>query len=221
MRRLLHAFGGKARFIDLLADCPGTGVRVLIGAENPVEELREEPGRPTYTYRRGGPRRMLYSDDPIDRRPASSRLRRASDRALPPPEGARRPAVCYNYSFAMNEQRDFLDGLAQGDRPRARGGAPARPRGWSREAEATATATRLLSSTTTAARHPRSEEHVRFAGESARAPARADTPSARRKPRGRILPPPSPPGSTSSSASASRARARGCDGLPRWGDVRS
>jgi heat-inducible transcriptional repressor len=72
MRRLLHAFEEKARLIDLLSQiAQERGVRVLIGAENPVEELREASlVASTYTYRGQvlgvlgvvGPRRMLYSD---------------------------------------------------------------------------------------------------------------------------------------------------------------
>jgi heat-inducible transcriptional repressor len=72
MRRLLHAFEEKARLIDLLSQmAQERGIRVLIGAENPVEELREASlVASTYTYRGQvlgvlgvvGPRRMLYSD---------------------------------------------------------------------------------------------------------------------------------------------------------------
>src|SRR4029450_14137294 len=40
VRRLLHAFEEKARLIDLLSQmAQQRGVRVLIGAENPLEEL--------------------------------------------------------------------------------------------------------------------------------------------------------------------------------------
>ena len=72
MRRLLHAFEEKARLIDLLSQiAQERGVHVLIGAENPMEELREASlVASTYTYRGQvlgvlgvvGPRRMLYSD---------------------------------------------------------------------------------------------------------------------------------------------------------------
>ena len=72
VRRLLHAFEEKARLIDLLSQmAQERGVRVLIGGENPVEELREVSlVASTYTYRDQvlgvlgvvGPRRMLYSD---------------------------------------------------------------------------------------------------------------------------------------------------------------
>ena len=72
VRRLLHAFEEKARLIDLLSQiAQERGVRVVIGAENPVEDLREVSlVASTYTYRDQvlgvlgvvGPRRMVYSD---------------------------------------------------------------------------------------------------------------------------------------------------------------
>jgi heat-inducible transcriptional repressor len=72
VRRLLHAFEEKARLIDLLSQmAQERGVRVVIGGENPVEELREVSlVASTYTYRDQvlgvlgvvGPRRMPYSD---------------------------------------------------------------------------------------------------------------------------------------------------------------
>lgn len=98
MRRLLHAFEEKARLIDLLSQmAQERGVRVLIGAENPVEELREASlVASTYTYRGQvlgvlgvvGPRRMLYSDvisivDETARLVSSSLSRVRSDLYLP------------------------------------------------------------------------------------------------------------------------------------------
>jgi heat-inducible transcriptional repressor len=72
VRRLLHAFEEKARLIELLSQmAQERGVRVVIGGENPVEELREASlVASTYTYRGQvlgvlgvvGPRRMPYSD---------------------------------------------------------------------------------------------------------------------------------------------------------------
>ena len=98
MRRLLHAFEEKARLIDLLSQmAQQRGVRVLIGAENPMEELREVSlVASTYTYRDQvlgvlgvvGPRRMLYSDvisivDETARLVSSSLSRVRSDLYLP------------------------------------------------------------------------------------------------------------------------------------------
>jgi heat-inducible transcriptional repressor len=72
MRHLLHAFEDKARLIDLLSQMAGErGVQVMIGSENPVEDMREcSIIASTYTYRDQalgvlgvvGPRRMAYSD---------------------------------------------------------------------------------------------------------------------------------------------------------------
>ncbi len=72
VRRLLHAFEEKARLIDLLSQmAQERGVHVLIGAENPVEELRDASlVASTYAFRGQvlgvlgvvGPRRMAYSD---------------------------------------------------------------------------------------------------------------------------------------------------------------
>lgn len=98
MRRLLHAFEEKARLIDLLSQmAQQRGVRVLIGNENPMEELREVSLiASTYTYRDQvlgvlgvvGPRRMLYSDvisivDETARLVSSSLSRVRSDLYLP------------------------------------------------------------------------------------------------------------------------------------------
>ena len=42
VRRLLHAFEEKARLIDLLSRiAQERGVQIIIGAENPLEEMRE------------------------------------------------------------------------------------------------------------------------------------------------------------------------------------
>jgi len=72
MRPLLRAFEDKARLIDLLSRMAGErGVQVMIGSENPVEDMREcSIIVSTYTYRDQalgvlgvvGPRRMAYSD---------------------------------------------------------------------------------------------------------------------------------------------------------------
>jgi heat-inducible transcriptional repressor len=72
MRGLLKAFEDKARLVDLLTRmAEERGVQVLIGGENPVEEMREcSLITSTYTYRGQvlgvlgvvGPRRMAYSD---------------------------------------------------------------------------------------------------------------------------------------------------------------
>jgi len=72
VRRLLHAFEEKARLIDLLSRiAQERGVQIVIGGENPVEEMREVSlVASTYTYRDEvlgvlgvvGPRRMAYSD---------------------------------------------------------------------------------------------------------------------------------------------------------------
>jgi heat-inducible transcriptional repressor len=72
MRGLLSAFEEKARLIDLLSRlAQERGIRVLIGGENPVEEMREATLiTSTYTYRDQvvgvlgvvGPRRMAYGD---------------------------------------------------------------------------------------------------------------------------------------------------------------
>ena len=72
MRGLLRAFEEKARLIDLLSRLAHErGIQVLIGGENPVEEMREcSLITSTYTYRDQvlgvlgvlGPRRMPYSD---------------------------------------------------------------------------------------------------------------------------------------------------------------
>jgi len=98
MRRLLHAFEEKARLIDLLSQmAQERGVRVVIGNENPMEELREVSLiASTYTYRDQvlgvlgvvGPRRMLYSDvisivDETARLVSSSLSRARSDLYLP------------------------------------------------------------------------------------------------------------------------------------------
>jgi heat-inducible transcriptional repressor len=98
VRRLLHAFEEKARLIDLLSQiAQERGVRVVIGGENPVEELREVSlVASTYTYRDQvlgvlgvvGPRRMPYSDvisivDETARLVSSSLSRVRSDLYLP------------------------------------------------------------------------------------------------------------------------------------------
>jgi heat-inducible transcriptional repressor len=72
MRPLLRAFEDKARLIDLLSQmAEERGVQVMIGSENPVEDMREcSIIASTYTYRDQalgvlgvvGPRRMAYSD---------------------------------------------------------------------------------------------------------------------------------------------------------------
>lgn len=72
MRGLLKAFEDKARLVDLLTRmAEERGVQVLIGGENPVEEMREcSLITSTYTYRGQilgvlgvvGPRRMPYGD---------------------------------------------------------------------------------------------------------------------------------------------------------------
>ena len=72
VRALLRAFEDKARFIDLLSRmAEERGIQVMIGRENPVEEMQEcSLITSTYTYRDQvlgvlgvvGPRRMAYSD---------------------------------------------------------------------------------------------------------------------------------------------------------------
>jgi heat-inducible transcriptional repressor len=72
VRGLLRAFEEKARLIDLLSRmAEERGIQVLIGGENPVEEMREcSLITSTYTFRDQvlgvlgvvGPRRMAYSD---------------------------------------------------------------------------------------------------------------------------------------------------------------
>ena len=72
MRSLLGAFEEKAQLIELLSRLAAErGVQVMIGSENPVEEMREcTLIASTYTYRDQilgilgvvGPRRMAYSD---------------------------------------------------------------------------------------------------------------------------------------------------------------
>ncbi len=72
MRTLLRAFEDKARLIDLLSRmAEERGVQVMIGSENPVEDMREcSIIASTYLYRDQalgvlgvvGPRRMAYSD---------------------------------------------------------------------------------------------------------------------------------------------------------------
>jgi len=72
MRGLLKAFEDKARLVELLTRmAEERGVQVLIGGENPVEEMREcSLITSTYTYRGQvlgvlgvvGPRRMAYGD---------------------------------------------------------------------------------------------------------------------------------------------------------------
>ena len=71
-RSLLRAFEEKARLIDLLSRLAAEpGVQVMIGSENPMQEMREcSLIASTYTYRGQalgvlgvvGPRRMAYSD---------------------------------------------------------------------------------------------------------------------------------------------------------------
>lgn len=72
MRTLLRAFEDKARLIDLLTRMAAErGVQVMIGSENPAEDMREcSIIASTYTYRGQalgvlgvvGPRRMAYSE---------------------------------------------------------------------------------------------------------------------------------------------------------------
>jgi heat-inducible transcriptional repressor len=72
VRGLLHAFEEKARLVDLLSRMgQERGIQVIIGGENPVEEMREcSVITSTYTYRGQalgvlgvvGPRRMPYAD---------------------------------------------------------------------------------------------------------------------------------------------------------------
>jgi heat-inducible transcriptional repressor len=72
IRSLLRAFEEKAQLIELLSKMAAErGVQVMIGGENPVEEMREcSIIASTYTYRDQalgvlgvvGPRRMAYSD---------------------------------------------------------------------------------------------------------------------------------------------------------------
>jgi heat-inducible transcriptional repressor len=72
MRSLLRAFEEKAQLIDLLSRMASErGVQVMIGGENPVEDMREcSLIASTYTFRDQalgilgvvGPRRMAYSD---------------------------------------------------------------------------------------------------------------------------------------------------------------
>jgi heat-inducible transcriptional repressor len=72
MRSLLRAFEEKAQLIELLSRIAAArGVQVMIGSENPLEEMREcSLVAATYTYRDQalgvlgvvGPRRMAYSD---------------------------------------------------------------------------------------------------------------------------------------------------------------
>ncbi len=72
IKGLLRAFEEKARLIDLLSRmAQERGIQVLIGGENPVEEMREYSLiTSTYTYRDQvlgvlgvvGPRRMAYSE---------------------------------------------------------------------------------------------------------------------------------------------------------------
>jgi len=72
MRGLLKAFEDKARLVDLLTRmAEERGVQIMIGGENPVEEMREcSLITSTYTYRGQvlgvlgvvGPRRMAYGD---------------------------------------------------------------------------------------------------------------------------------------------------------------
>jgi heat-inducible transcriptional repressor len=72
VRRLLRTFEEKARLVDLLSRmAQERGVQVLIGGENPMEEMQEcSLITSTYTYRGQmlgvlgvvGPRRMPYSD---------------------------------------------------------------------------------------------------------------------------------------------------------------
>jgi heat-inducible transcriptional repressor len=72
MRSLLRAFEDKAQLVDLLSRMAGEpGVQVMIGSENPLEEMREcSLIASIYTFRGQalgvlgvvGPRRMAYSD---------------------------------------------------------------------------------------------------------------------------------------------------------------
>jgi heat-inducible transcriptional repressor len=72
LRRLLKTFEDKARLVDLLTRmAEERGVQVMIGGENPFEEMREcSLITSTYTYRGQvlgvlgvvGPRRMAYGD---------------------------------------------------------------------------------------------------------------------------------------------------------------
>jgi heat-inducible transcriptional repressor len=72
MRSLLRAFEEKAQLVDLLSRMAAErGVQVMIGSENPVEEMREcSLIASIYTYRDQalgvlgvvGPRRMAYAD---------------------------------------------------------------------------------------------------------------------------------------------------------------
>ncbi len=72
MRSLLRAFEEKAQLVDLLSRMAAErGVQVMIGSENPVQDMREcSLIASTYTYRDQalgvlgvvGPRRMAYSD---------------------------------------------------------------------------------------------------------------------------------------------------------------
>ena len=98
VRRLLQAFEEKARLIDLLSRlAQERGVQVVIGKENPVEQLQDVSLiASTYTYRNQvlgvlgvvGPRRMPYSDvisivDETARLVSSSLSRVRSDLYLP------------------------------------------------------------------------------------------------------------------------------------------
>jgi heat-inducible transcriptional repressor len=98
VRRLLQAFEEKARLIDLLSRlAEERGVQVVIGHENPVEQLRDVSLiASTYTYRNQvlgvlgvvGPRRMAYSDvisivDETARLVSTSLSRVRSDLYLP------------------------------------------------------------------------------------------------------------------------------------------
>lgn len=72
LRSMLHAFEDKARLIDLLSRmAEERGIHVMIGSENPVEDMRGcSLITSTYTYRDQvlgvlgvvGPRRMAYSE---------------------------------------------------------------------------------------------------------------------------------------------------------------
>jgi heat-inducible transcriptional repressor len=98
VRRLLQTFEEKARLIDLLSQlAQERGVQVVIGRENPLEDLHEVSLiASTYTYRNQvlgvlgvvGPRRMPYSDvisivDETARLVSSSLSRVRSDLYLP------------------------------------------------------------------------------------------------------------------------------------------
>jgi len=98
VRPLLRAFEEKARLVDLLSRmAEERGVQVLIGGENPVEELRDcSVITSTYTYRGQvlgvlgvvGPRRMPYTDvisivDETARLVSSSLARFRNDLYLP------------------------------------------------------------------------------------------------------------------------------------------